>query len=563
MSKATLAIYGIKDRNQLHYPAYTHDHNLCLMQDGRVLQYLQLERYTRRKYDNRLDLFLEELIDKGLLQLPEEFALVSVNAFVGNAFITSGGKLRFEANRLSHLRENLESAWGYYQYETWQGRELEAYNCSQELAHIASCLPFYGAFQENSLLVHLDGAASLSNFSAFLYKGGKIQLLEYGWEMKYLANFYNDNALSFAMIGAAPGEHTSVPGKLMGYACWGDYRADIEQWLAEHNYFKEYWHREEEIFASIAETFGLSIESFDSTIPFWQDVAATLQHIFSREVIDKFGQLQQQTGARYLYYAGGCALNIVTNTQLLETGLFEQVYIPPCCNDSGLSLGAASLCEWLKGNAITTHSPYLNTLGLIPSQQQFSSELIADIAKLLMAGKVLGVCNGFGEAGPRALGNRSLLALANDKKLAERVSIHIKKREWYRPIAPIMLAEIVQEVSSTPIQPLAKYMLMDFHIKDEYRAALAGVVHVNGTARIQIIESKDDNPLMYALLSHLYKEYGVLALINTSFNVRGEPIIHRPEEALAAMPRMGLDGVVIEYKLYLPDGLEEDRDLVR
>src|SRR5215510_3218488 len=104
----TLALYGIKDRNQLNFPAFVHDHNLCLMQNGKILQYLQLERYTRRKYDNRLDLYLEELIDGGLIALPDEFDLICVNAFVGNAFISKSGRIRFESCRKSQLDNCLE-----------------------------------------------------------------------------------------------------------------------------------------------------------------------------------------------------------------------------------------------------------------------------------------------------------------------------------------------------------------------------------------------------------------------------------------------------------------------
>lgn len=301
MARATLAIYGIKDRNNLQYPAYVHDHNLCLMQDGRVLQYLQLERYTMRKYDNRLDLFLEELIQQGKLVLPKEFDLVSVNAFVGNAFISQGGKIRFEAAIQTTLSENLESAQAYYQYDTWEGRSLCAYNCSQELAHIASNIAFYGGFKENSLLIHFDGAASLSNFSAFHYTQGQIRLLEYGWEMKYLANFFNDNALSFAMIGANPGEHTSVPGKLMGYASWGKYNEEIEQWLVAHNYFKDYWRREAEIIASARITLGAEVDSFDNRNSFWHHVAATLQYI-----------LRENSWLGLLFYKSKQEVNIFT-----------------------------------------------------------------------------------------------------------------------------------------------------------------------------------------------------------------------------------------------------------
>jgi carbamoyltransferase len=122
-TKPTLAIYGIKDRNSLQYPAFVHDHNLCLMQGGKVLQYLQLERYTRRKYDNRLDMFLEELIDSNLLELPDEFDLVSVNDFVGNAFISRNGRIRIESPRQKTLSNNLESAYGWFQYSDWNGKK--------------------------------------------------------------------------------------------------------------------------------------------------------------------------------------------------------------------------------------------------------------------------------------------------------------------------------------------------------------------------------------------------------------------------------------------------------
>lgn len=517
MSRATLAIYGIKDRNSLQYPTYVHDHNLCLMKDGRVLQYLQLERYTKRKYDNRLDLFLEDLICQGALDLPEEFDLVSVNAF-----ISQSGKIRFEAAIRTCLGETLEPAQAYYQYDDWQGHTLNAYNCSQELAHIASNIPFHGSFRENSLLVHFDGAASLSNFSAFHYAKGQIRLLEYGWDMKYLANFFNDNALSFAMIGAGQGEHTSVPGKLMGYASWGKYTKEIERWLVVNNYFQEYWHREAEIIDSARKHLGAEVDSFDSQNSFWHHVAATLQHVFTRELVAHITELQQQTGAQYLYYAGGCALNIVANAALIQSGLFREVFIPPCCNDSGLSHGAACLLELQKGHRILPHTPYLNNIGLKYNFTDITNETIEATAELLLDGKILGVCNGTAEAGPRALGNRSLIALPNDPILAQHLSQKVKKREWYRPIAPIMLRSVARTLTTTPIHHLTKYMLLDYQIKPEYTSALAGVIHANGTARIQTLDKEEDNPFMYCLLSYLYDRYQILGLINHSMP-KGSP----------------------------------------
>jgi len=160
----TLAIYGIKDRNRLKFPAFVHDHNICLMHNGKILQYLQLERYTRRKYDNRLDLYLEELVENGSLKLPDKFDMVSVNSFIGNAFISESGRIRCESPALPQLSVGLEPASAWYQYSDWEGKSINAYNCPHELAHIASCLPFFGEFRENSLLVSFDGGSSLGNF---------------------------------------------------------------------------------------------------------------------------------------------------------------------------------------------------------------------------------------------------------------------------------------------------------------------------------------------------------------------------------------------------------------
>lgn len=549
-NRATVAIYGIKDRGQLKQPAYTHDHNLCIMQNGTILQYLSLERLTRKKYDNRLDYFLEDLIESKLIELPDEFDLVSVNGFVGNAFISKNGKIRFEADRIKTLSTKLEEAYGYYQFNEWEGKEITSYNCPQELAHISSCLPFFGNFKENSLLIHFDGAASVSNFSAFQFKSGQLSLIEYGWEMKYLANFFNDNSLAFKILGSRPGDHCSVPGKLMGYACLGNYSPEIENWLIDHSFFKSEWNSDEYILKSIEENFELKVDGFDNRISFFQDVAATFQHIFEREFISKVEALQTKINADYLYYAGGCALNIVANTKLIQKQLFKDVFIPPCCNDSGLSIGAAAFLEWKKGNTIAIHSPYLNNVSIEESTLQIEDSLIKDVSEILLSNGIIGICNDYGEVGPRALGNRSLIALPNNIKISQHLSMEVKKREWYRPVAPIMLKSIAEKVTGKKVHHLSKFMLLDFQIQEQYKDALQGIIHTNQTARIQTLAEEKDNPFMYKLLTYLYQNFGILALINTSFNQAGEPIVHLPEQAMDSLRTMGLDGVVINHKLF-------------
>ena len=551
MSKPTLAFYGIKDRNSFEYPAYVHDHNLCLMQDGKILQYLHLERHTRRKYDNRLDLFIEELIDSRAIELPDEFDLVGVNLFVGSAFISKNGRLHFEADRPKALSFNLQQANAYFQYNGWEGKQLNAYRCQHEVAHICSTMPFFGHFMDNSLLVSIDGGSSEGNYSAFLYRDGKYQLIENGWDdLGYASKFFNDNALSFKMLGASPGEHCAVPGKLMGFASWGCYNPDIEKWLVENQYFKEWWHNADDILRSVKDCFGV-VANFDTHDKFMQDCAATFQRIFENAILQKLKSLQQKYNCENLYYGGGCALNIVTNTKIVESGMFRNVYIAPCCNDSGLSIGAAALLERQKGNKIKIHSPYLNNVGIAIDNGPLTidNETIKQTADIILNGGIIGICNGNGEAGPRALGNRSLIALPNDKQLSQRLSMTVKKREWYRPVAPIMLKKIAEKVTVQNVNPLAKFMLSDFEIKHEFDKDLCGVIHANQTARIQTLESENDNPFMYRLLKYLSDNHGIIALINTSFNVQGEPIVHTQEDAFRSAKQMNLGALVYNNQL--------------
>ncbi len=549
MTKPTLAIYGIKDRNLFEYPAYVHDHNVCIMQDGKVLQYLQLERFSRRKYDNRLDLFLEQLIEQKVIDCPEDFDLVCVNDFVGNAFISQNGRLRFEADRMQNLSFDSVKANAYYQYDGWNGKELNAFLCQHEIAHICSNLPFYGEFKDNSLLISIDGGSSLGNYSAFLFKDGKISHIENNWtDLGFASKLFNDNSLSFRMLNAKPGEHCSVPGKLMGFASWGNYDKKIEDWLIKHNYFKEYWKKEDSILNSINQEFGI-VAKYDTHDPFMQNIAATMQRIFENAILQKISLLQKRFHCDYLYYGGGCALNIVTNTKIIESGMFKDVFIAPCCNDSGLSIGAAAFMEMQKGNKIQIHDPYLCNAGLDNTDYEISDNEIAATAEFLLKRKIVGVCNGSAETGPRALGNRSLIALADSKELARKMSMEVKKREWYRPIAPIMLKENAEKVSFQRPNCLAKFMLMDFTIKPEFQRQMEGVVHSNQTARIQTIETENDNKFMYRLLKYLNEKHGVIALINTSFNAQGEPIVHTPQQAMESAKRMCIDGLVLNGKL--------------
>ena len=541
--KPTLAIYGIQDRDEYDYPFYVHDHNLCIMEKGRVREFVQLERLSRHKRDNRLHLKLADLIRERKLA-GEDFDLVFVDNMVGRSFINKQGNVRFEAplNRILAADKEEGRCW-------WFGRQQRAWVLNHELAHIFTCLPFYGNFKPNSLLVHFDGGASQSNFSAWHFKNKRLVKISAHWDYKYLTSIFNANALVFSVIGAGMNEQNSVPAKFMGLAGLGTYRYELETWLREHEFFENIWGKTSSFFRQVKKDWNIDLRSFDQRRPFIQDCMATLHELFVRETVLIFKRLQRETLTSYLYYSGGCALNIAANSRIIRENIFTDVFIPPCCEDSGLAMGAAAFFEWQKYGEISLHSPYLNNWGLSDPSADVDSVVVTQAAQALVENKIVGVCNGYGEAGPRALGNRSLLAVANNKALAQKLSIKCKGREWYRPLAPVMLEKNIRYFTGLKtIHHLSQYMLLDFDILPEKATELSGTIHANGTARIQTLFERGQNPFLWDLLTLLDEKFAVKSLINTSFNTKGNPIVHTEADALKAAIKMSISGIVLNGK---------------
>jgi len=542
-NRPTLAIYGIQDRKEYSHSFYVHDHNLAIMQNGKVLHFLQQERISRKKRDNTFHIHIKEILKKKRL-IGKDYDLVFVDNVVGRTFLTRNGEARFEAPLNSKLSTSLEKGRCW-----WFGEEKEAHVLNHELAHIFSCLPFFGNFKENSLLVHFDGGASLSNFSACTFKNSKLKWIEFNWDLKVYSSIYNANALVFSILGAKLPEQNAVPGKFMGFAGLGEYRHEIEIWLEQNNYFQDIWGNTSLFLSRVKKDWNIKLQSFDQRNSFIQDVASTLQQIFVQKIVRKIGELAKLTGADNLYYTGGSALNIVANTTLIKCNLFKNVFIPPCTEDSGLALGAAAFTEWKKHGSVEPHSAYLNNWNIESYQTKYAHTTLQTVAKILVQNQIVGVCNNYGEAGPRALGNRSILARANSKSLSKKLSMVKKGREWYRPLAPIALEKNTKYFTGlNRIHMLSKYMLLDYHVLPEKQSELCGAIHADGTARFQTIFNRNENPFMFDLLNHLDNEYNIKALINTSFNSKGEPIVHTEEDALKASRFMNLEGIVLNGK---------------
>jgi len=543
----TLGIYGIQDQGTYPAPRWTHDHCVALFVDGRLEWALELERYTHRKHDNRLHLFLEQLIEEGVLPLPEHFRIVAVDSLAGRAFLTSSGKWRIEGNAIP-LPEGapLQPARAFIGFE-----KVEAFHCFQELAHPAANLPFTGGFEENSLLVHMDGGASQCNTSAFLYKDGRITYVYHSWETLFSVLNFGYNQLTYGMLGMHEDTRMAAPGKLMGYADYGHDTPELRAWLHKHDWFRRHLQKPEQFFEAAREDFGWNATSFDLYDQFLMDIAACCQAEFEEQMLSLLTRLREQTGAARLYAAGGATLNVELNRKLLERGLFDAVFIPPCCSDCGLAIGAAALAEFLDRGSVERHAPFLNNAGLSPAKEWGRQLDLKELGDRLERGQVVAVCTGAAEVGPRALGHRSLLASPADSRSRRYISESIKRREWYRPVAPAVLEDLAEDLFPGATRTtLTDFMLCNVVVNPAWRDRIPAVVHVDGTARVQVVrKDAPEQHLLRALLREVWESHQLPCLINTSFNGPGEPIVHTVEQARETAQRLGVDVLVIDDRM--------------
>jgi carbamoyltransferase len=289
---------------------------------------------------------------------------------------------------------------------------------------------------------------------------------------------------------------------------------------------------------------------------FYRDVARSAQTVTEECLLSLVDHLRALApGSRNLCYAGGLALNCSANRRLLYSGWFDNIYISPVASDRGLALGCAYLGAVMLGDKPwPIWNPYL---GSSYSGAEISQELrsngcrfeevddpAAVAADLIADKKIIGWYQGRSEAGARALGNRSILASCAPQEMRDRVNARIKFREEFRPFAPSVLQESVAEWFVTNGQRDFPYMTCTLDAISSRAQQIAAVVHVDGTARIQTVRSSD-NELYYGLIRNYVARTGVPVILNTSFNLKGQPIIETPRDALMTFYGCGLDALVM------------------
>jgi carbamoyltransferase len=296
-----------------------------------------------------------------------------------------------------------------------------------------------------------------------------------------------------------------------------------------------------------------------------RDVAAALQAALNRAILHVCGHFGASTGMRKIAMAGGVALNCSANGKLTRSGLFDEVYVQPAAGDDGAALGAALHRASLKGEVTNqrVRVPYFGPSH--PSSEtdaafkafadaikvtRFGSveETCERAAKMIHDGKVVAWHRGRMEYGPRALGNRSILADPSNPEMRDRVNAMVKKREAFRPFAPAVSIEEVHRWFDVAPMTALPYMIATVHVREEYRATLPAITHVDGSARVQTVAS-DDNPAFHTLLQAVGRATGREIVLNTSFNVKGQPIVNTPLEALETFLGTGIDCLFIEDNL--------------
>ena len=293
-----------------------------------------------------------------------------------------------------------------------------------------------------------------------------------------------------------------------------------------------------------------------------QDVAAALQECLETVVLHVCAHFAEKTGQRRIALAGGVALNCTANGKLMRSGLFDEVYVQPVAGDDGVALGAALYLASLAGEIHNRRlpaplfGPRYSAAEIESALQRFRGQIqwrrfdslaatCTCAARLIADGRVIAWDRGRMEYGPRALGDRSILADPGHPAMRDRINAMVKKREAFRPFAPACSLEEAPrwfDVSPGEEHP---YMISVVDVRPEAQASLPAITHVNGSARLQTV-SASDNPDFHALLLAVGETTGRQMVLNTSFNVKGQPIVNTPDEAIATFLGTGIEFLFLE-----------------
>jgi carbamoyltransferase len=606
------------DQYILGLSCYYHDSAAALLKNGEIIAAAQEERFSRKKHDSRFPknaisyclksqginlsdvtevvyyekplLTFERLLETYLGAAPR-----GGRSFVAAMQVWLKEKLFLKTELKKNLKEVQES------FGTDSTHIPNLLFSEHHLSHAAAA--FYPSPFEESVVLCMDGVGEWATTSAWVGKCKDIKPL---WEISFphsLGLLYSAftyycgfkvNSGEYKLMGLAPyGEPryvNQIKDNLIDIKEDGTFRLDI-------SYFK--YHRGFRMTGrKFHKLFGRPPRQGETELTqFHMDLAASIQVVTEEIVLKLAKSLREETGIKNLCLAGGVALNCVANGKLLQEKIFDDIWIQPASGDAGSALGAA-LVGWhkhqeqervvntndsMKGTYLGpefTNDDITNYLDHIhaPFHTHSDPELFERLAEELEKGHVIGWFNGPMEFGPRALGGRSIIGDPRNQKMQSVMNLKIKYRESFRPFAPSVLEEDVS--NQFEMNAKSPYMLLVAPVKKELckqmteeegklfgieklnipRSSLPAITHVDYSARVQTV-SKSTNLRYYNLISAFKRKTGCPTIVNTSFNVRGEPIVCTPQDAYRCFMRTEMDVLVLQNQiLYKSEQRKVEKD---
>ncbi len=600
--------------NILGISAFYHDSAACLVQDGRIVAAAQEERFTRNKHDHRfpeaaIDYCLDAggitpgqldhvaFYDKPLLKF--ERLLETYCAFAPAGFRSFLQAMPLWISQKLHLPREMDRGL----HDQYKGRYVFI---EHHESHAASAF-FPSPFDEAAILT-LDGVGEWATASHGVGRGNRIDVTHemhfpHSVGLLYTAFTYfcgfRPNSGEYKLMGLAPyGEPVYVElirEKILDVKPDGSLRMDM-------SYFN-YCQGLTMTSGKFHDLFGGPPRRPESPLTQREmDVAASIQAVTEDIMLRAAQHLHQQTGLSNLCLAGGVALNCVGNGRILREGPFDDIWIQPAAGDAGGALGAA-LFVWHQllgkprqveagrdfqfGSLLgPSFSPEVTREMLDRAQAKYhyfedEEQLIQRIVEALEGEKVVGHMAGRMEFGPRALGSRSILGDARSRKMQSVMNLKIKFRESFRPFAPCVMREHVDEYFEMRPNEDSPYMLLVAPVRREQRVPLDGqaesgldklkqirsvvpaITHVDYSARVQTVDPQR-HPRMHGIMRRFKERTGCPVVINTSFNIRGEPIVCSPEHAYRCFMATNMDVLVVDsfilYKEEQPGSKKHEID---
>ncbi|MDA8283182.1 MAG: carbamoyltransferase [Actinomycetota bacterium] len=538
---------------------FSHDASAALLVDGRLVAFAEEERFNREVHTKR---FPHQAIGSVLRLAGIDISQVEAVAFAyrpGLDFrrgaadaVRRRAPKRLAAQavvdaRLAVKERQLRRTWGYTGPLHYVGHHL---------AHAASTF-FASPFDEAAVLT-LDRGGDFLSTSTNVGRGNHIRVER---------EIRNPDSLGevYTAVTRYLGFSDNDEGKVMGLAPYGTakYADELRDLVRLHPdgtfsvNFAWFGYQVEgpPMSAAFVERYGPARVPESEITERDKDLAWALQDLVEQAGVHVARHLRRASGCRRLCLSGGLVLNSVMNTRILQEAGFDDVFIQPAAGDAGNALGAALWLwhehlgqprSWEMAHAFHGEAWSDDDCETALRRAGVGYERVGDPADAAAArladGKVVGWFQGRAEAGPRALGARSILADPRRAEMRDIVNERVKRREWFRPFAPSVLhergAEYFERYWPSP------FMLLVLPIREDKRSVIPAVSHVDGTGRVQSV-TRDANPLYHRVIERFAERTGVPVVLNTSFNLRGEPMVHRPGEAVADFERSAMDSLVI------------------